>query len=61
MQFEDEDELPAERMRQVVLYLFLPLIVAILLSCYLSSVPLYMVGCLLYKPIEWVGHAERLS
>ena len=58
MQFEEEDEMLIERAKQMLLYLTLPLILALVLACYLASIPVYMLGTLLYKPFEWVANAH---
>ena len=58
MQFEEEDEMLIERAKQMLLYLTLPPILALVLACYLASIPVYMLGTLLYKPFEWVANAH---
>lgn len=53
MQFEDPQEVLAERCKQLLLYLLMPFIMALVLFCYFSAVPLYMLGSLVYKPCAW--------
>jgi hypothetical protein len=61
MQFEDEDALPTERTKQVLLYLSLPLILAVILASYLAAIPIYMVGTFLYKPLDWLSSSNMFE
>ena len=54
MMFEDPDDIIYERLKQICLYLILPFILALLLLCYLVTLPLYMLGCLFTKPCAWL-------
>jgi hypothetical protein len=58
MQFEEEDELVAERFKQLLLYFLMPFVLTLVLFCYLAAVPLYMLGCAVYKPCAWAD-AEK--
>jgi len=53
MQFEDEEELVTERFKQLIFYFLMPFIISLLLFCYISAIPLYMLGCYIYKPCAW--------
>jgi hypothetical protein len=53
MQFEEEEELVVERVKQLVLYLLMPFIFTLIFFCYISAIPIYMVGSFIYKPCYW--------
>ena len=55
MQFEEEERLVAERAKQLVLFLLLPFIIALMFFCYFAGLPIYMVITLLDRPCHWVS------
>jgi hypothetical protein len=61
MQFEDEDDFAVERIKQVCFYLSLPLILVLIIVCYVASIPLYMLASLFYKPLDWSNHASSFA
>lgn len=60
MQFEDESEMMVERVKQLSLYLLLPFVLTLILLCYVVAIPVFMVGCLIYKPCAWVGKGTEM-
>ena len=42
-----------------MLYLIAPIIVLLLLCCYISIVPFYMLVMLFYKPVQWIGEGQK--
>lgn len=59
MQFEDEGELTVERAKQIVLFLLLPFIIMLILFCYVSAIPIYMLGVFFYKPCYWIDSEQE--